>query len=272
MLRRSLLALVFLLGLAAPALAGETLKRVTDSGTLRMSTDPEYPPQSSLDENNHFVGFDIEVGTEIARRLGVKIEFVTPGWDVITAGRWAGRWDVSVGSMTPTTPRREVLDFPGVYYFTPASLAVHKDNTTIAEPRLASGKRIGVGQATTYESYLKKDLKIDVEGVPAPTFVIDGAAIQTYETDLLALDDLRLGDGVRLDAAFTALPTLLDAIRRGYPLKVIGEPLFKEPLAVAVDKGDPEFTLKIASIIKEMHADGTLARLSQKWYGADLTS
>src|SRR5215207_3724157 len=106
MLRRSLLALVFLLGLAAPALAGETLKRVTDSGTLRMSTDPEYPPQSSLDENNHFVGFDIEVGTEIARRLGVKIEFVTPGRDVITAGRW----DVSVGSMTPTTPRREVLD------------------------------------------------------------------------------------------------------------------------------------------------------------------
>ena len=43
-------------------------------------------------------------------------------------------------------------------------------------------------------------------------------------------------------------------------------------VSVAVDKGDPEFTLKIASIIKEMHADGTLARLSQKWYGADLTS
>jgi polar amino acid transport system substrate-binding protein len=251
--------------------AGEVLDRVMSKGVLVMSTDPEYPPQSSLDENNEFVGFDIDVGKEIAERLGVDIEFVTPSWDVITAGNWAGRWDVSVGSMTPTAARREVLDFPVVYYYTPAALAVHADNTTITEPAAASGKTIGVGVATTYENYLKKDLVIDAEGAPPFEYQIDEANIQTYDTDLLALDDLRLGDGVRLDAAVTALPTILDAIKQGYPLKVVGDPLFLEPLSVAIDKGDPEFAAKLAEIVESMHEDGTLSELSMKWYGADLT-
>ena len=251
--------------------AGEVLDRVMSEGVLVMSTDPEYPPQSSLDQNNEFVGFDIDVGREIAERLGVGIEFVTPSWDVITARNWAGRWDVSVGSMTPTAERRKVLDFPAIYYYTPASLVVHADNTSIAEPADASGQTIGVGVATTYENYLKHDLEIDAEGAPPFEYRIDDANIQTYDTDLLALDDLRLGDGVRLDAAVTALPTAMDAINQGYPLKVVGDPLFLEPLAVAIDKGDPEFAAKLAEIVEAMHQDGTLSELSTRWYGADLT-
>jgi polar amino acid transport system substrate-binding protein len=235
-----------------------------------MSTDAEYPPQSSLNSAGEFEGFDIDVGREIAERLGVDIEFVTPGWEVITTGQWNGRWDVSVGSMTPTEERAQVLDFPAVYYYTPAALAVHQDNSTITAPAEASGKRIGVGVATTYESYLKHDLVI-FGGDAAIDFVIDGAQIQTYETDLNALDDLRLGDGVRLDAAMTALPTILAAIEGGYPIKVVGDPLFREPLSVATEKGDQEWNGKLAEIIGTMQDDGTLRRLSEKWYGTDLT-
>ena len=252
--------------------AGEVLDRVTSKGVMVMSTDPEYPPQSSLNDQNEFEGFDIDVGREIARRLGVEIELVTPGWDVLTAGNWAGRWDISVGSMTPTKARREVLDFPAIYYYTPAALVVHADNTTIAEPGDASGQTIGVGIATTYESYLKQDLVIDAEGAPTFEYQIGDAEIRTYDTDLLALDDLKLGDGVRLDAVITALPTATAAIDQGFPLKVVGEPLFLEPLSVAIDKGDAEWGARLAEIIGEMHADGTLSKLSQKWYKADLTA
>jgi polar amino acid transport system substrate-binding protein len=254
-----------------PLAAGEVLERVMSKGVMVMSTDAEYPPQSSLNSAGEFEGFDIDVGREIAERLGVAIEFVTPGWEVITSGKWNGRWDVSVGSMTPTEARAEVLDFPAVYYYTPASLAVHADNATIATPADASGQRIGVGVATTYENYLRKDLTIYGEDVPSVEFVIDDAAIQTYETDLNALDDLRLGDGVRLDAAMTALPTLLEAIKGGYPLKVVGDPLFLEPLSVATEKGDDAWNAKLAEIIGSMRDDGTLRALSEKWYGADLT-
>jgi polar amino acid transport system substrate-binding protein len=255
---------------AAPQ-AGEVLDRVTSKGVMVMSTDPEYPPQSSLNDQNEFEGFDIDVGREIAERLGVEIEFVTPGWDVLTAGNWAGRWDLSVGSMTPTQERREVLDFPAIYYYTPAALAVHADNTDITEPADASGKTIGVGVATTYDNYLKKNLVIDAEGAPPFEYQIDDADVRTYDTDLLAVDDLRLGDGVRLDAVVTALPTVAGAIDQGFPLKIVGDPLFLEPLSVAIDKGDAEWAARLAEIVAEMHADGTLAELSQKWYGADLT-
>lgn len=90
MLRTGAIALLFTLG-AGVSHAGEVLDRIMTDKVLVMSTDAEYPPQSSLDENNEFIGFDIDVGKEIAKRLGVEIKFVTPSWDVITAGKWAGR-------------------------------------------------------------------------------------------------------------------------------------------------------------------------------------
>ena len=258
---------------AAPgAIAGDVLDKVMDEGVLVMSTDAEYPPQSFLNADNEFEGFDIDVGREIASRLGVEIEFVTPGWDIITGGNWGGRWDLSVGSMTPTAARKEVLDFPAIYYYTPASVAVHAENEDIESPGDASGLNIGVGVATTYEAYLNHDLVIDAEGAPSFDYVIDDAAITTYDTDQLALDDLALGDGVRLDAAITALPTILGAIDSGYPIKVVGDPVFLEPLSIAIDKGDAEWGAKLAEIVEEMRADGTLSELSQKWYGADLTN
>ncbi len=265
------IAAAAMLATAPASHAGATLDRVMSEGKLVASTDPEYPPQSSLNADNDFEGFDIDVVREIASRMGVEVEFVTPGWDVITAGNWAGRWDVSVGSMTPTKARAEVLDFPAVYYFTPAALVVHDGNDSIKSAADASGKRIGVGVSTTYENYLNRNLEIDAEGVPAFSYQIDSPDIRTYDTDLLALDDLRLGDGVRLDAVFTALPTVLEAQKNNYPVRAVGEPLFMEPLAVATDKGDAEFDAKLAEIVSAMHADGTLSKLSEKWYGADLT-
>jgi len=258
--------------LAVPAAyAGETLDRVMSTKTLTMSSDPEYPPQSFLNDNNQMDGFDVDVGKEIAKRMGVELKIVTPSWDIITAGNWGGRWDMSVGSMTPTAKRAEVLDFPAVYYYTPAAFAVHKDSTADSLDDL-NGKTIGSCGGCTYDAYLMKDLEIDAEGAPAFSYDVTAGEIKTYETDTHAFDDLKLGDGTRLDAAFSALPTIQEAIKSGYPLKIVGKPAFYEPLSVATDKGDPEFDAKIAEIVAAMKADGTLKQLSEKWYGVDLTS
>ncbi len=251
--------------------AGEVLDRVKSSGVLRVATDPAYPPQSSQKPDGTFEGFDIDVATELAKRLGVKVEFVTPAWEIITAGRWGGRWDVSVGSMTPTKERAEVLDFPAIYYYTPASFVVHED-AEYTEVEELDGKVIGTCGACTYEFYLKHDLTIDAEGVPPFEYKVTPGEIRTYETDTNVFDDLRLGDGVRLDAGISALPTIKGAIDAGYPLKVLGDPVFYEPLAVAIDKGDPEFAAEIRRIVEEMRADGTLREFSLKWYGVDLTA
>ncbi|MEZ5809879.1 MAG: transporter substrate-binding domain-containing protein [Rhizobiaceae bacterium] len=256
---------------AVSAQAGETLDRVMSTKTLTMSSDPEYPPQSFLNDNNEMDGFDVDVGKEIARRMGVELKIVTPAWEVITAGGWSGRWDMSVGSMTPTKARAEVLSFPAVYYYTPASFAVHADSAMASLEDL-NGKVIGSCGGCTYDAYLNKDLSIDAEGVPPFEYQVTAGEIKTYETDTNAFDDLRLGEGVRIDAVFSALPTIQEAIKNGYPMKTIGNPAFYEPLAVATDKGDAEFDAKIAEVVGAMHADGTLKALSEKWYGADLTS
>lgn len=265
------LALMTIPLLNSSALAGETLDRVLQTKTLTMSSDPEYPPQSFLNDANEMDGFDIDVGKEIAKRMGVGLAIVTPGWEIITAGHWAGRWDMSVGSMTPTKSRAEVLDFPAIYYYTPAAFAVHTDSsiTTLAE---LNDKVIGTCGGCTYDAYLNKDLVIDAQNVPNFDYQVTAGEIKTYETDTNAYDDLRLGDGVRLDAVFSALPTIQEAIKNGYPLRVVGTPAFYEPLAVATDKGDAEFNARITEIIAAMHADGTLTKLSMKWYGVDLTT
>src|SRR5690606_25688117 len=169
--------------MAMPAAqAGETLDRVMSTKTLTMSSDPEYPPQSFLNDSNEMDGFDVDVGKEIAKRLGVELKIVTPGWEVITAGSWAGRWDMSVGSMTPTKARAEVLNFPAVYYYTPAAFAVHADSPAASLADL-NGKVIGSCGGCTYDAYLNKDLVIDAENVPPFEYQVTAGEIKTYETD-----------------------------------------------------------------------------------------
>src|SRR3546814_18807277 len=80
---------------AVPAAqAGETLDRVMSTKTLTMSSDPEYPPQSFLNDNNEMDGFDVDAGKEIAERLGDALEIVTPSWDILHAANGAGPWEM----------------------------------------------------------------------------------------------------------------------------------------------------------------------------------
>lgn len=266
---RKAASLAVALGLTAGAVqAGDVLDRVMADGVLRMATDPAWAPQSFLNDNNEMDGFDVEVGRAIAAKLGVDIDFVTPDWSLITAGNWAGRWDMSVGSMTPTKERAEVLNFPAIYYYVPASVGVHNDSPaqTLAD---LNGKTIGVSAASTWENYLRHDLTIDAEGVPAFEYQIEPGEIRTYGTDIPVVNELRLGDGVRINAMIGSLPNLLEAIKNDYPIRVLGDPVFYEPLAVAIDLGDQEFNDKLAGIVEELRAEGVLAELSLKWYGVD---
>jgi ABC-type amino acid transport substrate-binding protein len=123
---------------AGPACEGETdghLAAVCEAGVIVVSTDPAYPPQSFLnEETGDYEGFDIDVAREIATRLGVDVEFTDPTFDAVVAGNWGGRWDMSVGSVTVTTDRTEVLDFTQAYYYTPAQLAVYDASAAEEEP------------------------------------------------------------------------------------------------------------------------------------------
>jgi polar amino acid transport system substrate-binding protein len=255
--------------------AGDLLAEICANEEIRVSTDPAYPPQSELNaDTGEYEGFDIDVATEIADRLGVEVAWETPDWEVLTAGSWNDRWDMSVGSMTPTNDRQKVLDFTEPYYFTPAVVVVNKDNTSVQDLSTdLDGKDIGVCSACTYEQFLNK--KLDIQGYTFD-YIIDNAKVHGYDTDTTALQDLSLGDGTRLDAVITSLTTAQGFVNSGKPVKIVGDPVFYEPLAVAFDKSsqsnDKSLADAVNGIVKQMHSDGTLTKLSKKWYdGTDLT-
>ena len=254
----------------------DALATVCKAGTIRVATDAKYKPASWYNvQTGQWNGFDVQVAQEIAKRLGVQIDIQNQKWEVITAGSWNDRWDLSVGSMTDTVDREKLFDFTPAYYYTPAGVAVNKANTSITSVSDISGKKDCVGVSTTYQDYLKKTLVLG-KSAPAFTFQVDNPQIVTFTTDTDALDALALGDGVRCDAASSSVPIIQAYIDDGGPIKLVGDPLYYEPLSIALDKNSPvsQTTLldAVSKIVTDMHDDGTLAALSQKWWKTDLTT
>jgi polar amino acid transport system substrate-binding protein len=257
---------------AVSAQAGETLDRVMEKKAMVVATNSGWPPQSYLDDSNEMVGFDIDVSREIAKRLGVEVSFETPDWATLTGGRWQGRYDLGVGSVTPTKARAQVIDFVGIYYYSPYVYVVHKDSEAKTVTDL-NGKVIGVETATTSEDFINRKLEIDAPGLPPIEYKLEPGEVRTFADSMLPFDDLRLGAGVRLDAVIAPEQTALNAIKNGYPLRVLdGDYAFREPLVVIAEKVDPEWTAKVGGIIEEMKKDGTLGTLTTKWYGKDYSA
>jgi polar amino acid transport system substrate-binding protein len=271
---RRMAALFAVLALAFAACGGSStdtlLGKVEAAKKIVMSTDPQYPPQSELAADGTYQGFDIDVGTEIAKRLGVTIEFQTPDWNLITAGSWQGRWDFSVGSMTITAPREKVLAFSKPYYYTPAQMAASTASGITSLDGLA-GKTICVGEATTYYDWLSGTLDL---GSYTPTNKPpEGSKATTLSTDRLCAETWKAGR-TDFEGWLSSSTTVQAAIDEGLPLVKVGDPVFFEPLGVAFDKGGPDpasMVEKVNKILADMRSDGTLKKFSEKWFGVDLT-
>jgi polar amino acid transport system substrate-binding protein len=250
------------------------LARICEAGTIVVSTDPAYPPQSFLnEETGEYEGFDIDTALAIGERLGVEVEFTDPAFDAVVAGNWSERWDMSVGSVTITPERSEVLDFTTPYYFTPAQMYVQEDATFQSLEELA-GEVVCAGASTTYIFWIEGTLTLpDEAGEIAP--VPEGMTATSLPTDIDCAEAWR-GGREEFSGWLTALPTGQGAIDSGdYAIRAVGDPVFYEPLGVAFDKAvedNDSLVAAVDAIIAEMHEDGTLTEFSEEWYGVDLTT
>jgi polar amino acid transport system substrate-binding protein len=260
-----------LLAACSTALAGATLDRVQGRGELTGVLMESYPPFSFLNEQNQLAGFDVDVAKAVAEKLGVKLKLETPSWDVIAAGHWNGRYDICVCSMTPSQARAQVFDFPVAYYQSPAVIVVNAKDDSVHSGKDLSGKKVGVISASTYEAYLNKDLVIEGAEDKPLNYPFETVQVAPYDNETVAFQDLALGAGVRLDAMVTNLITAKERIAQDPRFKLAGDALYAEPNVVAVEKGDPQWSAKVAQVVNELKTDGTLSRISQKWIGADIT-
>jgi polar amino acid transport system substrate-binding protein len=218
-------------------------------------------------------GFDVDVAIAIGEALGVETCFATPDWDVITAGNWADKWDVSVGSMTITTARQQVLDFSVPYYYTPAVIAVRADAgiTSLAD---LEGQALCVGTSTTYEFWLNHDM--EGLGLPESSIYADApnVTVVPLPTDQECAQAIAAG---REDfVGYVTSDTVVNAnIAAGFPVVKLGSAVYSEDLAAAFDKSStlPTDTLRaeVDKLFTAMHSDGRLSALSNKWLGEDLT-
>ena len=273
---------------AGGAKANNLLDAIKQRGYIVVSTDPNYAPQSSLNtagkrpDNTkcpsdvlttaEMEGFDVDVAKAIGDDLGVETCFSTPSWDAITAGSWADKWDLSVGSMTITEDRQKILDFSVPYYYTPAVIAVRADSG-ITDLAGLSGQALCAGTATTYETWLNHgNLGSTVDVIAqAP----DNITVVPLETDQECAQAIAAG---RQDfIGYVTSETVVDAnIAAGMPVVKLGTPVYYERLAAAFDKKStlPSDTLRaeVDKLFTAMHGDGRLSKLSSQWFGADYTN
>jgi len=276
-------------GGAAEAPADNLLDAIKQRGYIMISTDPNYEPQSFLNTQGkrpsdtkcpsdalttaEMQGFDVDVAKAVGEGLGVETCFATPDWDIITAGSWADKWDVSVGSMTVTTARQQILDFSVPYYYTPAMIAVRAD-AGIGSLADLDGQALCVGTSTTYEFWLSNDM----EGLGLPESSIyakaPNATVVPLPTDQECAQAIAAG---REDfVGYVTSDTVVNAnIAAGFPVVKLGSAVFSEDLAAAFDKSStlPTDTLRaeVDKIFNTMHSDGRLSALSVQWLGEDLT-
>jgi polar amino acid transport system substrate-binding protein len=276
-------------GAASTPAPADLLEAIQQRGYILVSTDPNYEPQSFLNTEGQrpddtkcpsdalttaeMQGFDVDVAKAIGDHLGVETCFATPSWDAITAGNWADKWDVSVGSMTITTARQQILDFSVPYYYTPAVIAVRADSG-IADLAGLEGQALCVGTATTYEQWLNHDM----EGLGLPESSIYAEApnvtVVPLETDQECAQAIAAG---REDfVGYVTSETVVDAnIAADFPVVKLGSPVYSENLAAAFDKSSSLSTETLRAEVDElfnaMHGDGRLSELSNQWFGVDLT-
>jgi polar amino acid transport system substrate-binding protein len=260
----------------------DKLAQIRERGTLVGYHEADYPPQSmdvkgaqrpagtKCADNqltaNQVTGFDSDTTKLVAKRLGVEACFATPTWTEVTSGNWGDRWDIAYGSGSINADRMERLYMTQPYYAVPNYYFVG-DRSKARHAADLDGKRIGSCASCSHEMYLKGELVIP--GVKVALNVKNPQSV-TFETERPGL--IAAGKG-KIDAFLAAEPVGRARIKEGVRLKRLPELAFTYYPSGFVDKSSgldsKSFVEKVDAIIHAAQTDGTLKKLSLKWFGRD---
>mgnify|MGYP004684277519 CR=1 FL=1 len=226
-----------------------SLKDVQSAGELKIGLEGDWQPFSYHDEDDNLVGYDVEVATKVAGKLGVKAVITEGPWDGLLTGLDTGVYGVDV-----TPERSETFDFTDAYAYDHIDLVVKKDNTTITSFEDLKGKKSANSTGSTYAE-MGEEYGATVSNVPT-----------LAETMELVLNGT-------VDATINADTSIQDYLNttgeKG--LKVVAQDDEATEYAIPVKKGNTSLKEAINDALKELREEGTLKELSIKYFGADLT-
>lgn len=236
---------------------GGELEKVKAAGKLVIGIEGTYPPFTYHNDDGSLAGLDVELGTALAEKLGVEVEFQEAAWDSLLIGIDSGRFDTVINSVSITDERAEKYDFSDPYYYEARRVVVRADDDSIQAPEDLNGKKIATNATNAF----------------IPWYEEQGAEIVGVDTSAEAIDLVLsgradfLGTNVPvLNAYLDEHPDAKDKLKEAFVI-----PNSEDVIAIPVRKGETEFLDVINAALAELRADGTLKAISEKYLGGDYT-
>lgn len=235
----------------------ESKNTILDKGTLILGLDDSFPPMGFRDDNGDIVGFDIDLATEAAKRMDLKLDIKPIDWNSKVLVLNKGDIDVIWNGFTASDERRKQVDFTEPYLQNKQIVVVSGDSDIKSNEDLKD-KILGLQTGSTSQDALEKNKEVENSL----------KEVRKYADNVKALLDLKIG---RVDAV------LVDEVVGRYYVakkpedyKILEEHFGQEEYAVGVRKGEDEFLAKLNKTLKEIKEDGTESEISKKWFGEDI--
>lgn len=232
----------------------DALSKIKEAGVIRIGTEGTYAPFTFHDSNGKLTGFDVDIAKEVAKRIGVKTEFVETKWDGMIAGLDSNRFDIVVNEVGITKERQQKYDFSNPYIVSKAVLIVRKDDNSIKKFSDLKGKK----SAQSLTSNL------------AQIATANGADLVQVNGFNQAIDLL---NSKRVDATVNDSLSFYDLIKQkpDTQLKVVATDKNADKDAIILKKNKKELLDAINKALGSMKADGTYLKISKKWFGTDVS-
>ena len=216
-----------------------------------------YPPMEYLDKDGTTkIGFDVEVATAIASKLGRKLVIKDTAWDGIFTSLDTDRADCIISAVSITDERKAKYNLTEAYIANKLCLVTRKDSK-ITNPDTLAGKKVAVQTETTADEYMKKKI--------AGGLAIKDGDYFVYDKIIQCFDDLK---AKRVEAI------LVDSVVAAYYIgnetstySVTWENSEAEPMAIALKKGNDTLTADIQKAVNDLYKDGTMAKIAKKYFG-----
>ncbi|GGL91993.1 amino acid ABC transporter substrate-binding protein [Glutamicibacter protophormiae] len=231
----------------------DALQQIKESGVLTVGTEGTYRP-FSYNEGSELTGYDVEVIKAVGEKMGVEVKFQQTQWDAIFAGLDAGRFDVIANQVAVNPEREAKYLFSEPYTVSTGVIVTKSDNTDITSFESLKGKKTAQSLTSNYYETAKAA----------------GATVEPVEGWAQAVTLLKQG---RVDATVNDKLTFLDA-QKTHPddsIKIAAEATEKTDSAVAMRKDETALQGAINDALDQLRADGELAKISEKYFGEDVS-
>ena len=236
---------------------GKTPAPLKSGGDFLFCTDVPYAP-AEYQEGSKFVGYEIDIATEVGKRLGVKATFQKTGFDGIIAALQAKKCDAIISSMNSTAERKKQVDFVDYMSVGQSLLMAADDAADVTSLAELGGKTVGVQVGTTLKDAIDSTNKtLSGDKIEVQSFPDAGAAAAAVQTG-------------KVDAFFTDSPVAADYVNK-HPKDFAfgGEPIDPLPVGIAIRKSDKDLSAAVQKAVDEMYSDGTMKTLLDTWKAGD---